>query len=166
MFYLPNRVGPPRFPAPLTGMGLTADPTRDRGTFLGATNFLAVKINRRSPQARFIILGHYESAGKSNIALGQEVGARALNLQLLPLQNSRLVAAEGGIAAWPPKNGAAELASGRSPLRLRSNQTSDVLYGTRDLLSLKKIGTLFVMADEGLALIQLSKKRMITEDVA
>jgi hypothetical protein len=70
MLYLPSSLG--TYPDPLTGVGANADPTRDRGTFLGAMNYLRDRAHAVNRRQRQVIIGHYERDRGPNQAAGQE----------------------------------------------------------------------------------------------
>ncbi|KPF76720.1 hypothetical protein IP68_02150 [Blastomonas sp. AAP25] len=69
MRYLPTSLG--TYPDPLTGVGANADPTRDRGTFLGASNYIFDQFRISQPNLPIAIDCHYETDRKGNIVEGQ-----------------------------------------------------------------------------------------------
>jgi hypothetical protein len=83
MEFLPATI--PTYPDLVTGVGGGADPTRDRGTFLGAMNFLIDKILADKPRARIVFSGHYESQYRPNIVAGQKKLATYWSFRLIPL---------------------------------------------------------------------------------
>lgn len=69
MRYLPTSLG--TYPDPITGVGPNADPSRDRGTYLGASNYIFDQFRISQPNLPIAIDCHYETDRKGNIVEGQ-----------------------------------------------------------------------------------------------
>lgn len=70
MLYLPTSLG--TYPDPLTGVGPNADPSRDRGTFLGASAYIFDQFRISQPNLPIAVDCHYETDdSKGNIVEGQ-----------------------------------------------------------------------------------------------
>lgn len=67
MLYLPSSA--PTYADP--GLDAFTDPTRDRGTYLGAMNYLMDQLRRLNNDQRFVIIGHYEKDRSTNVSAGQ-----------------------------------------------------------------------------------------------
>ena len=81
LLYLPASL--PSHPDLLTGVGANADPTRDRGTFLGAMNYLIDQVYRLNYRCRHLVVGHYEQDRKANVIAGQQALVKLWNFPMI-----------------------------------------------------------------------------------